>query len=125
MDMLTAVPPDVLVPQYCVRREVVHHTPGLDIAALEEAARRRLEGNPDTKEDLDECRNAVERWLNPETVDRSLVREALWTMEQHFWAPGGRCRCGTHLDLTLGQAKAMRNHREDIIAHMLGLTIKD
>lgn len=103
------------------RRVVVagaHHDP---VAA--ELARRVREGYPGCPGGPAEVEAALERWRDPEVVDRSLIRHALWEVERHFWKQSV-CVCGFIPAATAPMFEAMRDHKEDVLANMLGLGIK-
>lgn len=105
------------------RRFPVEPSPQMmDTAIAEERARREAEGFPTPLSDED-LRESIERWLDPEVISRAIVRDALWEMHRHDWAPKGFCSCGEELGLD-DRFEAMRRHHEDILAAMLGLTIK-
>lgn len=96
---------------------------GRDALAVQVEQRRRQSEhlNPDAVEE------AVERWLDPELVDRSLVTNALHEMEGHTWGADSKsCQCGHELYPQDSEADfhSLREHREDVLASMLGLTIR-
>lgn len=116
-------PPKVR-PRANIRREMEHDPSKLKVqAATEEVARRKTEGYPGDTSTVEETMEAIERWLDPETVDRSLVRTALWEQQRHWWQEGA-CVCGYSADFTKPTFEAMRDHKEDVLAQMLGLTIR-
>lgn len=112
-----------------IRREI-EPVPRTETIAVERL-RRAEENWPDAPDE--EIEEAIERWLNPEVVSRSVVTAALHDFEQHWWGTPGtstgllRCRCGwAWTGETDGPtlARAMRRHKEDRLAAMLGLTIR-
>lgn len=110
-----------VVDSFQVRREIVHSSgPAWDAAVQVERERRAHEGPPGETRGGEE--EAIERWLDPEPVDRSLVRQGLWEMEQHYWQ-SEQCCCGFPL-MTEARFEVMRAHKEDVLARMLGLTIR-
>lgn len=121
------------IEDFRVRREIVHtNGPAKFMAVAMEKARRLLSGPPEEAVGDEEVEAAIERWLDPEPVHRSLVRQALWEVEQcHYWDIESltRCRCGAVLaapELRRGgweRFDLMRCHKEDRLAAMLGLTI--
>lgn len=96
-----------------------------------EVARRQQTGTArwSPQQQFTEAENAIERWLDPEPVDRSLITEALWEMERHYWWPPKvttgptTCVCGAGLE-DMPAHEAMRRHKEDILAGMLGLSVR-
>lgn len=105
----TAAPP--------IRRAMAR--PGVAAVKLELARK----GPPITEREAEE---AVERWLSPEPIARSIVSRALWEMEEHWWLnePYDQCRCGWPLPHEGELGASMRRHKEDVLARMLGLSIK-
>lgn len=108
------------------REKYVTPTP-MQAAVAAERLRLLEEGPPGAYLDTDAViQNAIDRWLDPEPVDRSLVRNALWEMERHWWRKNvspPSCVCG----FTRGGSslfEVMRAHREDILAQSLGLSIR-
>lgn len=98
-------------------------------AVAVELIRRENLGYPGITSTPEQVEEAVVRWADPEVVDRSMVREALWEMERHYWpAPGvGDCTCVCGKDIgtpTTPKQILMSHHKQDILAAMLGLTIK-
>lgn len=109
---------------FTVRREILHEkTPGREAAALAEVARRKAVGCPGRPGTPHEALNAIERWLDPEPVDRSLIREGMWEVERHWWA-AGVCVCGYVPPMNRPMFEAMREHKEEVLANYLGLTIR-
>lgn len=93
-------------------------------AVLVERLHRVEEGLPQAPEG--EIEEAVERWLDPEPVPRSLVTYALEYFERHWWLDETttRCRCGWENGGVFPTHVAMRRHKEDVLAAALGLSIK-
>lgn len=122
-----------VIEDFRVRREIIHPSgPAWEAAVQMERERRAQEGPPDEKTGGEE--EAIERWLDPEPVPRSLIRQALWEMERHWWTPESKhlvCVCGGLVtDSPIDKYpqryrhQAMRDHKEDVLAQMLGLTIR-
>ncbi len=110
-----------------VRREI-EHRPTEETAAVKAEMERLCEEGPPCKATEEEVENAIDRWLDPEPVDRALVTSALWEMERHWWTALSEfksCRCGMRYegDPTL-RFKVMAAHKEDVLAQMLGLSIR-
>lgn len=116
------------IEDYRVRREIEHtNGPDKDLAIELERERRVLEGPPSETTPTDgEVEDVIDRWLDPEPVPRSMITAAVWEMERHYWTRVSgltHCQCG----VKLGDAPSfelMRAHKEDVLAKMLGLTIK-
>jgi hypothetical protein len=111
-----------------VRREIEHRPTSEKVAAVRaEMERQCAEGPPSTATE-EEVENAIDRWLDPEPVDRALVTGALWEMEKHWWTALSdfrNCNCGMTYDGDPAKRfEVMHAHKEDVLAQMLGLSIR-
>lgn len=116
------------IDDFKIRREIAHggNHPGRKVAVVTEMTRRLQEGPPAQTPVEGDVEEAIDRWLDPESVSRSLIRNALWEMNRHYWTNESgftECRCGWGKDLP-DHFEAMRCHKENVLAEMLGLNIR-
>lgn len=119
---------DFKIEDFRIRREIKHgaDNPGRRVAVVTEMTRRLEEGPPAQEPVEGDVEEAIDRWLDPESVSRSLIRHALWEMNRHYWTTDSgftECRCGWKKDRP-DHFDAMRRHKENVLAEMLGLTIR-
>jgi hypothetical protein len=117
-----------VIDAFKIRREIEHRPSEEKVAAVKAEMERLCTDGPPCDATEQEVENAIDRWLDPEPVDRTLVTAALWEMERHWWTALSEfrdCRCGLRYegDPAL-RSKAMAAHKEDVLAQMLGLSIR-
>lgn len=119
--------PVEVVEDFRVRREIEHRPRDMKEQAISaELEREAVEGSPWGVMSENEAEDAIDRWLDPEPVPRALVTHAMWEMEKHWWVDD-TCCCGVTPECTgemADRARAMREHKEDRLASMLGLSIR-
>lgn len=125
---MTAEIISAVIDAFRVRREIEHRPSEEKIAAVKAEMERLCAEGPPVNATEEEVENAIDRWLDPEPVDRSLITAALWEMERHWWTALSEfksCRCGMRYegDPSL-RFKVMAAHKEDVLAQMLGLSIR-
>lgn len=125
---MTAEIISAVIDAFRVRREIEHRPSEEKVTAVKAEMQRLCDEGPPIAATEQEVENAIDRWLDPEPVDRALVTGALWEMERHWWtALSGfaECNCGLRYEgPQLQRFEVMRAHKEDVLAQMLGLSIR-